>query len=1039
MSSSTSESKSLFTENNINDIIKKVEFLKTLYYSPNTYKICSLEPEDINNIFFGNQYIYIKDEGFYNIDNKTDENKKEYLFKCFIDFIYIDITDIDIIINPNNYYDISDGINNDIISKLINNLKSDFETIIKNCIDNFINKDNDSYLQIYNKINEEKPYIEYNQNSKRLFIKNFIDLVLDILKTSYIIKTNSNDFLIKIIIKILSNIKIDKIKNFNNSNIVNITTVDTKLQEYSNDTIITYLKIRNTPVNYDYNNITVSTRVSDYNKSRFNIKLYGNAGNAGNFPDTLLVKYNNKFDTYRVEKQINSPDSYTNEYLFGPFNRIYNFDKKNKQIADELNDIVNSLENKKDVFIIGYGASGSGKTSTLVYLKNNNITEEGIIIHVCKRLTKTYNKFNVKCREFFTENNTNIVRKIPVNDEESISFTFKNNSILLDNDFTYTPKWISEAGNKKTFNRGDNIGDIILYLIDKDRFVEPTTNNPKSSRSHSLVFIELIGDGDKKANFIIGDFAGVENKFDCQNDNAKKFYEINTGNDNYYLKKFEDNYKEEANDEFNDSYYQNLNYSKNKNYDHIKTILLNKFFKIKYNNMQYDITYDKQKIKYNNMQYDITYDKQKIKYNNIENFFIIDDYQDKLKKIFKTDIENILKEEKDNIKKEWDKKDNDFKQNNIFKNFIENSIKTIFEKYFETLKEQLSNCLNSISNTSNTFSSYDIIKSLKDNKIIGMINFSTLSNLEYLSLYTNNKNLKPEDSFIIYLKKFINDNLDNIIEYWKGLFNTVVLDIKEEDKDEYEKKKDQSKQSAKEDSKQKYIENICETRTKEGIYINESLKDVRSFITMILKEKNKNKISISPQFINKCFPYYCNSDRCFDINTLEGNSNSAIFKEIQTVLKADSLEEYIRKIIISVFCVFNIGVNVNNPPPIPYVDINNIQIIFNKYNNNNFESDNNFKNEYITPLDEEYQKITELLNNYNQKDALEYTKKNKNILDIYKTQEYSQGSHESVNKYVKELIDFFNNFNSISSIGTVEFLDKISKFNLTNVICGVSF
>jgi len=1018
---------SSFEKKDIGDIIKKVENLKRLYYSPNTYKICSLEPSDINNIFFGKKYIYINNENFYEIQYKTDENKKEYLFKCFIDFIYIDITDIDIITNPNNYYDNSDNINEDIINKLINNLKSDFTEKISSYINNFLDKDNNSYLEIYKKINKDKPNIEYNQNSKRLFIKNFIDFVLDILKTDYIIQRNNNDFLIKIIIKILSKINISKIKEFNNSNISNITTVDTKLQEYSNDTIITYLKIRNTPVNYTINNVNLLTSNSDYNKSRFNIKLYGNAGN---FSDTLLVKYNNKYETFEVKEQINPSESYTNEYLFGPFNRIYNYDENNKQIADKLNDIVNSLENNKDVFIIGYGSSGSGKTSTLVYLKNNNITEEGIIIHVCKRLTKTYNKFNVKCREFFTENNTNEVRKIPEIDEESIPFTFTNNSILLDNDYEYNPKWSSKDGSKKTFKQGDNIGDVILYLIDKDRFVEPTTNNPKSSRSHSLVFIELIGDGDKKANFIIGDFAGVENKFDCQNDNAKKFYQINTGNDNYYSKKFEDEYKEKANENFIDSYYQVLNYNEKINYDYINKSL-NDYLKAKSTKTKLDPI-----IKYHNNNTDL--------FRSISNKFDKIEYENKLKLIFKNDIEKILQDEKIEINKKWNEMDENYKQNNNFNDFIKTSIETSFKNYFEKNKEYLIKFFKEIEQIKNTFqlTKPDIInldELISDNKeIVEMINFSILENKNYLTLFRD-LNIIDVNSFIIFLKNFIVGNLDNIIEYWKGLFNTVVLDIKKEDKDEYGKKKDQSEKDAKEDSRKKYIENICETRTKEGNYINESLKDVRSFITMILKEKNKNKISISPQFINKCFPYYCNSDRCFDINTLEGNSNSKIFKEIQNVLKAASLEEYIKKIIISVFCVFNIGVNVNNPPPIPYVDINNIQIIFNKYNNNIFENNNKFNGDYIEPLKLEYDKIIVLLDSYNQTDASEYTKKNNEIIEFYKNQQYSQGSHESVNKNVKELIDFFNNFNSISSIGTVEFLDKISKFNLTNVICGVSF
>ena len=61
----------------------------------------------------------------------------------------------------------------------------------------------------------------------------------------------------------------------------------------------------------------------------------------------------------------------------------------------------------------------------------------------------------------------------------------------------------------------------MIHLIDKDRHVKATTNNPNSSRSHSLVFVKLMkkagGDKEKKGFLIVGDFAGVENVFDCEN------------------------------------------------------------------------------------------------------------------------------------------------------------------------------------------------------------------------------------------------------------------------------------------------------------------------------------------------------------------------------------------------------------------------------------------------------------------------------------------------------------------------------------------
>jgi len=78
------------------------------------------------------------------------------------------------------------------------------------------------------------------------------------------------------------------------------------------------------------------------------------------------------------------------------------------------------------------------------------------------------------------------------------------------------------------------IGNFLLTLIDRIRMVNPTPNNPNSSRSHVLIFIKvpkvdpktrvafanLPEKGDKY--LIIGDLAGVENKFTCDQDATQK-------------------------------------------------------------------------------------------------------------------------------------------------------------------------------------------------------------------------------------------------------------------------------------------------------------------------------------------------------------------------------------------------------------------------------------------------------------------------------------------------------------------------------------
>ena len=70
----------------------------------------------------------------------------------------------------------------------------------------------------------------------------------------------------------------------------------------------------------------------------------------------------------------------------------------------------------------------------------------------------------------------------------------------------------------KEFPVNTRFGDYLTYVIDTYRHVKGTPNNINSSRSHSLVFLNLSNSVNKKnAYLIVGDFAGVENEFNCEN------------------------------------------------------------------------------------------------------------------------------------------------------------------------------------------------------------------------------------------------------------------------------------------------------------------------------------------------------------------------------------------------------------------------------------------------------------------------------------------------------------------------------------------
>ena len=84
------------------------------------------------------------------------------------------------------------------------------------------------------------------------------------------------------------------------------------------------------------------------------------------------------------------------------------------------------------------------------------------------------------------------------------------------------------------FKLKTQIGKFLTFIIDIDRLIRGTTNNPNSSRSHVLLFMQLELKKSKetiKPYLILGDFAGVENKFNCTDPNViNKFSNISRFN-----------------------------------------------------------------------------------------------------------------------------------------------------------------------------------------------------------------------------------------------------------------------------------------------------------------------------------------------------------------------------------------------------------------------------------------------------------------------------------------------------------------------------
>ena len=289
-----------------------------------------------------------------------------------------------------------------------------------------------------------------------------------------------------------------------------LTGNDSILAKYvisqNQDNMITYLKLNNKG---DTNNF-------EYNKYRFDLMT----DKQRNY---LQVKYNDNNESYVGGDK----PTYSNKYLFGRFDKIYtlknsatNLQITNKEIAASMTVAKEKILKGDPVFLIGYGASGAGKTSTLVYLNAPGVDDAqraGILIHLCNQFGEMgYNDLTVTTQEFFET--TNALGKCNVHDgigniceEQTFKFKFENSEFNktegdIKTKFDYRP-------DEKP--KSDNLGEVLVYLIDADRFVKPTTNNPNSSRSHSLIYVMMKNDEGKTLQFFIGDFAGVENIFDC--------------------------------------------------------------------------------------------------------------------------------------------------------------------------------------------------------------------------------------------------------------------------------------------------------------------------------------------------------------------------------------------------------------------------------------------------------------------------------------------------------------------------------------------
>ena len=505
------------------------EFIDAFITHPTVLKLNSLSVDQVNILFESKIVI----DGI----QITHSNQiKKILFEFLFYFLQIDYTnknkdmEVDVkkeFINKINSYstEINKSFND------IKNIKIYNDDIIKSITENskiihikyLANIFKEIILQIKSNLeSENKLKIDIYNDVIDIIVSNVYKISDNFLNKYLLNGTGENSGIPKDIMGIITGLVI-KNEDF-------ITTFNKFIEKNVSDKILTYVKINNLDHNFDYK----KNQFSKWNK-RFNILLNNISTSSTNVLNTMIIHYNdiNKAYYSDIGQPITGIDEkiYTKKYVFGRFSQIFPPNMKNPDIADKMTQIIDKVKEGKPVFIMGYGASGSGKTSSLIYLDNEGRKEDGIIIDICKKICEgSFDKLELTTQELFTNNepknasfencntNSNLTKCI------SNEYTFKydkNNkdSFVLENTVnTETIKHPYRNPGKVP----QSFGEIMKYLIDSDRLVNATTNNPQSSRSHSFAFIRFLKTENttntpNESYLIVGDFAGVENVFNCEN------------------------------------------------------------------------------------------------------------------------------------------------------------------------------------------------------------------------------------------------------------------------------------------------------------------------------------------------------------------------------------------------------------------------------------------------------------------------------------------------------------------------------------------
>jgi DNA repair exonuclease SbcCD ATPase subunit len=319
------------------------------------------------------------------------------------------------------------------------------------------------------------------------------------------------------------------------------------VREKNNPAIRDVFKKRNGVISY-----VRFTRRTSLPVTRFDVKVY-NPPNSGTLPNFVTIPYKSqrfsrddsdcRWITETTETAMADGSSkHVFSYHLGPFTAVFHPGNAstpmgNNLVAKNCKELLTSINDDKNVFIFGYGPSGAGKTSALINFNGGKTQDErtGIIPRILADI-KDIESVQVRLVEYFDDGtgerridlcSPNTVNP-PLDTVTPHTFTLNDSKTdLVTSDVIALKAAITTASATVSTDLApvfaeyeaniNSIGGFMTSHLDLVRRVDPTTNNPESSRSHVIMYLDIIRSGGKTVKMAIGDFAGVESKFDCDN------------------------------------------------------------------------------------------------------------------------------------------------------------------------------------------------------------------------------------------------------------------------------------------------------------------------------------------------------------------------------------------------------------------------------------------------------------------------------------------------------------------------------------------